>query len=561
MPDQEAPESLLLSYNSLAEAAIKHFAECCVGGMTQKQILMQLQSVCATYACQGVKRNAGLTDSKKKQQAATNAYKTLVVPGFLAWIKNLQGEPLKLPRWVDEHIMGCSNVNGKGRGEPKLYNDVNKVWTKHTNDYCTIRRDIIPIYDKVVASQPSGVPPSGQQYYDQLSELLDELWVCHCRQQGKEREAVDVEKEDEILAPRSSPSASPENGEKKSPSDGGSEKGADPTAEDASVQPVSREKSAAEGAAASGGAAGAGSAGELGPEPDEGSPDYPRWLARKAAMNNAAADAGGQSGDSTSSGGRSLYPDRPSNWMHPLTLTFCLFGRPAGKDEDTELSTCNDSSGPPKRGRKKKASSTPSKGGSSSAGNSDEGSSPENPLHPGAVRQFVGAGEAQSRAKVKKDTQALQQKESHANARAQFLQQAVEQTQLSRQVAAAVERTSADISAQRALDEEEACRKRKKQALEDLEGERQYCEPEEEAGLKAKIRALHRKPVSEFTAAYAAGGSSAPPFTAATPVVAALPGFSHDYNGTPRTAGGGGATTASGMAACSVGAPTAVTRI
>ena len=119
MPDQEAPESLLLSYNSLAEAAIEHFAECCVGGMTQKQILMQLQSVCATYACQGVKRNAGLTDSKKKQQAATNAYKTLVVPGFLAWIKNLQGEPLKLPRWVDEHIMGCSNVNGKGRGKAR----------------------------------------------------------------------------------------------------------------------------------------------------------------------------------------------------------------------------------------------------------------------------------------------------------------------------------------------------------------------------------------------------------------------------------------------------------
>lgn len=75
-------ESLLLNYNSLAEAAVEYFGECCENGMTQKQILMQLQSVCASYACQGVKRNGGLTDTKKKQQAATHASRRLLLLDF-----------------------------------------------------------------------------------------------------------------------------------------------------------------------------------------------------------------------------------------------------------------------------------------------------------------------------------------------------------------------------------------------------------------------------------------------------------------------------------------------
>ncbi|CAB1101141.1 unnamed protein product [Ectocarpus sp. CCAP 1310/34] len=124
MPDggaSEQPEALLLNYNPLAKAAVAHFGDCIEGGMTKKQIMLQLQSVCATYACQGVKRNAGLTNKKSKQKAATHAYKTIVVPGFLAWLRELEGSPVQLPRWLTEELLGCSNVNGRGRGKPWYY--------------------------------------------------------------------------------------------------------------------------------------------------------------------------------------------------------------------------------------------------------------------------------------------------------------------------------------------------------------------------------------------------------------------------------------------------------
>ena len=69
-------------------------------------------------------------------------------------------------------------------GEPKLYNDVNKVWTKHTNDYCTIRRDIIPIYDKYVLIPPS-IRVSGLYSFLYLSRLAWDanrptLLACPC---------------------------------------------------------------------------------------------------------------------------------------------------------------------------------------------------------------------------------------------------------------------------------------------------------------------------------------------------------------------------------------------
>lgn len=36
---------------------------------------------------------------------------------FLAWLRELEGSPVTLPRWVNEDVMGCSNVNGKGKGK------------------------------------------------------------------------------------------------------------------------------------------------------------------------------------------------------------------------------------------------------------------------------------------------------------------------------------------------------------------------------------------------------------------------------------------------------------
>lgn len=111
----DAVESLLLNENGLVGAALEHFGRCIEGGMTHKQILMQLQSVCASYACQGVKRNAGMTDNTKRQKTATNAYKEIVVPGFL---KYLAEQSVPLPRWLTVEAMGCVNVSGllSGKG-------------------------------------------------------------------------------------------------------------------------------------------------------------------------------------------------------------------------------------------------------------------------------------------------------------------------------------------------------------------------------------------------------------------------------------------------------------
>lgn len=291
----------------------------------------------------------------------------------------------------------------------------------------------------------------------------------------------------------------------------------------------------------------------LGPEPPQDSPEYPRWLAQKAAAAakaSTAPESGGPSGDNTGDNEASEYPERPENWMHSLTLTFCFFGRPAGDDEDKELSTCKEGSGPPNRGAKKngrrgrkKASTSGSECGSSLGGVSDDESGPENPLHPGAVRQFVGAGESQSRAKVKKETAALMKQQSVDATRAQFVEQSKQQVELSTKMAASIEQVASDVGAQRALVEEDACRKRKKQVIEDLEAELKYCEPHELLGMKSKIRKLLKTPAAQFTKEFVDGGAdtpAGPPAPGATPAVVTMPGFTGDSGTT------GGATPSEG---------------
>ena len=67
----------------MADAALAFFSEAILNGMSKKDILRQLQGSAIIYACQGVKRNGGQTDTKKRDQAVTAAYKKVVVPGFL----------------------------------------------------------------------------------------------------------------------------------------------------------------------------------------------------------------------------------------------------------------------------------------------------------------------------------------------------------------------------------------------------------------------------------------------------------------------------------------------
>ncbi|CAB1101140.1 unnamed protein product [Ectocarpus sp. CCAP 1310/34] len=439
-------------------------------------------------------------------------------------------------------------------------------------DYLLIRRDVNPAFDGLEPGQPAGQLKSGQQYNDQLSALLDELWIVRCKNLGKPKDVVDLDEERDYLPARSSQSSpatvKEEDGEPELPCGGGLEgEGADGTQEGAAGEPAPGETSPAEvedtkdgsseaggggavgagsGAveAGSGGEAGTGSDDSLGPEPEEGSPDYPRWLARQGAIN--AKQAASDDAVSSSGDGNLGYGPRPANWTHPLTLTFCFFGRPAGEHEDTELNTCAASSGPPSRGKKRKggkgkAKGPASEGGGSGEGSSGEGSLTENPLHAGAVRQFVGAGEAQSRAKVKKATQEVELRQSRDAARAQFLRQNTEQLEVAKEMRDAVKRVADNTTAQRALQEEEACRKRKKQAIEDLEGDLQYCESHEAKAIKLKIRAMRKMPVGQFTADFVSGGiddlagPSAPEVTSDVP---ALPGFSLNSE-TPGPEGGG----------------------
>ena len=101
-----------------------------------------------------------------------------------------------------------------------------------------------------------------------------------------------------------------------------------------------------------------------------------------------------------------LYPERPEGWTHHFTLIFCLIGRPS-KGEDPDLATARETSGPPGRPAQRK-------GHPSNDGDGVEVLSPGEGsggmLTSSAIRMFAGAGEAQSRAKVKDATVAVAQR-------------------------------------------------------------------------------------------------------------------------------------------------------
>lgn len=328
-----------------------------------------------------------------------------------------------------------------------------------------------------MSRNPSGSLPSGQQYHDLLAEFMDMLWELDCKTKKKFRSAVDVEAEAAMLGPRTTEPASA-----KSPAGGdetpaGSGAGASPQEEGKTEDPPEADS----------------------PE-TSGSIDGQGGGTTDKTKDDAACKANGD----TTPFQPSLYPPRPEKWMHWLTLTFCLFGRPS-KSEATDLATAKAGSGPSGDRKKRKESSSTSNDssdGDSTDGGSGKASGDAGKLSAAGMKHFVGAGETQSRASVKRKLAKEAAKESAEAARNEALRLAREQTALSKEVAQAVKNVAADVRLGRELDQEEACLKRKRAKIEDLKGELALLDPDFDVDryeeVKADLKQVYRTPPSNF---------------------------------------------------------------
>ncbi|CAN0408620.1 unnamed protein product [Pylaiella littoralis] len=269
---------------------------------------------------------------------------------------------------------------------------------------------------------------------------------------------------------------------------------------------------------------------------------------------------GGEDGDSSSEGlgGESVkYPARPTNWISQYLITYCLIGRPS-HSEDPDLRTARVTSGPRNVLGKRKAGMKPATCLSSneeSETDSGEAGTGGN-LDSTDIRTFAGAGEAQSRAKVKKEIAAV-----HAN----VVQETLRQGRMGHieELVGAVQTLSNAVVAKKRLDEEAACRARERAAedrgatkIRNLRGEYEFAIPEfaEYFALRAALLFAYRQPLTDFldnpasaatTPASGAGGASPPTLgvalsPAATPPFAAMPGFSMVGDGTASSAVGSG---------------------
>ncbi|CAN0471077.1 unnamed protein product [Ascophyllum nodosum] len=96
-----------------------------------------------------------------------------------------------------------------------------------------------------------------------------------------------------------------------------------------------------------------------------------------------------------------MYGARPEYWMHPASLVFAIFGRPAGKDEDVDLKlkmTGGLTSGSKRKGVDSEASPSNSETSSSNTSEDERSSG----LSTRALKLMNGAGGKQSRSDVKK---------------------------------------------------------------------------------------------------------------------------------------------------------------
>lgn len=366
---------------------------------------------------------------------------------------------------------------------------------------------------------------------------MDALWLEECVRTKKVAEAVDVEKPslEEQRGGGSSPGANGGTEDDLDDTDSSGQAGSNEESPTSTAPPAPAGGAPAGGAPAGGrgkpptgmappapgvnsdnsGAAAAAGGDELGPEPETDSPDYPAWVARRGAMLLRSEKK------SAESRARKAYPDRPKHWMHYLSLTFCFFGRPAGKNEDVDLRLCKAGSGPegdrtPKVKKEKKATQKSSDDGSDSSDDSTPG--PSNPLSAAAVKHLVGAGESQSRASVKKAAAKIESAMKADAVRKEGLELAKGQAEVSKEVANAVKQVAADVRIQRQLEEENACRKRKRGAIGDLRMELEFADGARAQTIRFLIGKLCRKNVSDFTADFtvASMDTDAPPAPATT---------------------------------------------
>ncbi|CAM9263997.1 unnamed protein product, partial [Pylaiella littoralis] len=385
----------------------------------------------------------------------------IAVPGFFRWAKD---EGIVLPGWLTMDFMGRTTLEG----DPVLFQDGKKLWSRFDEAFRIMKRDYNPIWDRFVRGQPGNNLPSGHTGDDAIDNLLDGLYARN----AVSAEAPVLEK-DLVESPPGGGGAKP--GTEKENAGGG---GARETSQE-SVDGGAAEKQQGEAGKGDGETDG------IKQEPEDGD--------------------GGEDGDGSSGGlgGESgEYPARPTNWMSPYLITYCLIGRPSDS-EDPDLRTARVTSGPRNRLGKRKAGlrATTSSGSSNEESETDSGEvGTGGNLDSTAIRTFAGAGEAQSRAKVKKETAAV-----HANvAQEKFRQQRMGQTE---KLVGAVQTLSDAVVAKQRLDEEAAGRAREMAAeqrratkIKNLKGEYELSDPEsaEYFALRAALRFTFRQPLTDF---------------------------------------------------------------
>ncbi|CAN0072073.1 unnamed protein product, partial [Pylaiella littoralis] len=114
--------------------------------ITQKQLLIHMQSVCIVYACLAVKRNAGILDKESKLAAAAKGCEEIAVPGFFRWARD---NDIVLPAWLTVEKMGCSTLTGA----PILFKDGAKLWSRFDTAMRVMKRDFNPIWDRYIKGQ------------------------------------------------------------------------------------------------------------------------------------------------------------------------------------------------------------------------------------------------------------------------------------------------------------------------------------------------------------------------------------------------------------------------
>ncbi|CAN0343143.1 unnamed protein product, partial [Pylaiella littoralis] len=78
----------------------------------------------------------------------------IAVPGFFRWAKD---EGIVLPGWLTMDFMGRTTLEG----DPVLFQDGKKLWSRFDEAFRIMKRDYNPIWDRFVRGQPGNNLPSG----------------------------------------------------------------------------------------------------------------------------------------------------------------------------------------------------------------------------------------------------------------------------------------------------------------------------------------------------------------------------------------------------------------